>query len=76
MVLSYSWSTSSPNPGHENAMASLSLVSVGPLDTYAHPISTVWGPVGTEALAPEERWEVDGMRLTLSWKLQLPALDL
>ena len=66
MVLSYSWSTSSPNPGHGNAMASLSLVPVGPLDTYAHPLSTVWGPVGAEALAPEERWEGDGMRLTLS----------
>lgn len=57
-------------------MASLSLVPVGPLDTYAHPLSTVWGPVGAEALAPEERWEGDGMRLTLSSKLQLPALTL
>lgn len=57
-------------------MASLSLVSVVPLDTYTHPISTDWGPVGAEALAPEESGEGDGMRLTLSLKLQLPAFAL
>lgn len=76
MILSYSWSTSSPNSVHGNAMASLSIVSVGPLDTYMHPNSTVWGPVGAEVLAPEERWEGNGMRLTLSSKLQLPVFAL
>lgn len=54
----------------------LSITSVGPLDTHMHPISTVWGPVGAEALAPEGRWEEDGMRLTLSLMLQLPAFAL